>query len=479
VLTLRLVRGGRPLTLLRRLFTASATAIVSFLLLTALSHALTHPERSAESVARLLWCLIPLAAAVQFAAAAARLDPGSRSRSGLAAAGVGPGRVPLLAALSTAMCGLAGSAAALLVYLQLRGELAGAPFAGAAVEVLAAGRTLPKGAVLTLLCVAPLVAAGAAALATRTPAHVAVYGPGAQDGQDAQDAQDVPGVPDGAGSGAAKAAVPAGTTAPTGSAGAAPTASAASAAPDRNGVAASAGSGVLTADPAVIEPAPGRGNPTSSARTPPPVAARESSVTSGLPWGAALIATGFALETYVGASTRAHSPGAMLSSGAAGLIAGWLLIALGLLLAGPVLTQSCGRLLSAGRPGAVRLLAGRMLAQDALCLGRPLGVLCAVAACGLAAVDVYGSTPQERALVLGPLPVLGAALVVCCVTASALAAAAESRASRAPATGALRRLGASGKLLWCTAALRATALLTVLGPLAWAVGELCAFTLSG
>ncbi|HEV7627499.1 MAG TPA: hypothetical protein VGO89_13470, partial [Streptomyces sp.] len=99
MLALRLVRGGHPLTLLRRLLVACATAVVGFLLLAALSHALAHPQNSGASLVRLVWCLVPLAAAVQFAASVARTEPGSRSLSALDAAGVGPARIPMLAAL--------------------------------------------------------------------------------------------------------------------------------------------------------------------------------------------------------------------------------------------------------------------------------------------------------------------------------------------------------------------------------------------
>ncbi|OEV30406.1 hypothetical protein AN219_11130, partial [Streptomyces nanshensis] len=167
MLALRLARGGHPLTLLRRLLVACATAVVGFLLLAALSHALAHPQQSGGSLVRLVWCLAPLAAAVQFAAAVARTEPGSRSLSALDTAGVGPARIPLLAAVSTAMSSLLGSAVALVIYLHLRGQLASVPFDGAAVELLAAGHPLPFAATLVLLCVPPLVAAGAAALATR------------------------------------------------------------------------------------------------------------------------------------------------------------------------------------------------------------------------------------------------------------------------------------------------------------------------
>ncbi|OEV07735.1 hypothetical protein AN218_28650, partial [Streptomyces nanshensis] len=156
---------------MRRLLVACATAVVGFLLLAALGHALAHPQQPGPSLVRLVWCLVPLAAAVQFAAAVARTDPGSRSLSALDVAGVGPARIPVLAAASTAMSALLGSAIALVVCLYLRGQLVSSvpslPFGGAGVRLLSADRPLPIAATLVLLCVPPLAAAAGAALATR------------------------------------------------------------------------------------------------------------------------------------------------------------------------------------------------------------------------------------------------------------------------------------------------------------------------
>ncbi|MFE0424424.1 hypothetical protein ACFW15_18710, partial [Streptomyces sp. NPDC058953] len=90
MLALRLARGSRPLVLLRRLLVAAASAGVGFLLLSALAHALAHPGDPSGSVLRLVWCLVPLAAAVHFAVAVARTDPGTRPRGGLSAVGLGP-----------------------------------------------------------------------------------------------------------------------------------------------------------------------------------------------------------------------------------------------------------------------------------------------------------------------------------------------------------------------------------------------------
>nr|EIF92866.1 hypothetical protein [Streptomyces tsukubensis NRRL18488] len=82
MLALRLARGAGPLALLRRLLVAAASAGVGFLLLSALTYALAHPGDPA-ALPRLSWCLVPLAAAVHFAVAVARTDPGTRPRTGL------------------------------------------------------------------------------------------------------------------------------------------------------------------------------------------------------------------------------------------------------------------------------------------------------------------------------------------------------------------------------------------------------------
>ncbi|MDT3399739.1 hypothetical protein RKE29_24395, partial [Streptomyces sp. B1866] len=86
MLSLRLARGARPAALLPRLLVVAASAGAGFLLLCALGYAAAHPGRSAGALARLLWCAVPLAAAVQLAAVVARARPGRRTRSGLAAA---------------------------------------------------------------------------------------------------------------------------------------------------------------------------------------------------------------------------------------------------------------------------------------------------------------------------------------------------------------------------------------------------------
>ncbi|MGW7414184.1 hypothetical protein [Streptomyces sp. NPDC054863] len=167
MLALRLVRGSHPLVLLRRLLVAAASAGVGFLLLCTLGYALGHPAASAPSVLRLLWCLVPLAATVQFAVAVARTDPSTRPRPGLSAVGLGPAGLAATAAASTALSCTLGSMLALLFFLHLRGDLTGLPFDGAATELLAADRPLPLPAVLILLTVVPLTAAAASAVTLR------------------------------------------------------------------------------------------------------------------------------------------------------------------------------------------------------------------------------------------------------------------------------------------------------------------------
>ncbi|MFJ2441697.1 MULTISPECIES: hypothetical protein [unclassified Streptomyces] len=164
MLALRLGRGTGPLVLLRRLLVAAASAGVGFLLLCTLGRAMGHP---AGATVRLLWCLVPLAAAVQFAVAVARADPGTRPRPGLSAVGLGPARLTLLAAISTAVSCTLGSSLALLFFLHLRGDLTGLPFDGKGAELLAADRPLPLGAALTLLAVVPVLATTATGLALR------------------------------------------------------------------------------------------------------------------------------------------------------------------------------------------------------------------------------------------------------------------------------------------------------------------------
>ncbi|QDY79262.1 hypothetical protein [Streptomyces qinzhouensis] len=378
MLALRLARGAGPLALLRRLLVAAASAGVGFLLLSALTYAIAHPGDPA-AVPRLSWCLVPLAAAVHFAVAVARTDPGTRPRTGLSAVGLGPARLAALAASSTALAATLGSAVALLLVLHLRGDLTGLPFDGAGAGLLAAGRPLPLAAALTLLAVLPLAATVAAALVLR-----------------------------------ARAAAE-------------------------------------TPDPA---------EPTGPAAAP-----------GGLPWGCALTTAGLAIGTYAARLPLPEGAGA----DPAGVLAGWALTAAGLAVAGPALTHAAGRLLQTARPGAVRLLAGRVLMAEARRIGRPLGVVCAVASAAVAAVTLAGGDSRP----FGPLTGLGATLVIGCTTATLLVAAAEARALRTPTRTELRRLGAPASALRSAAALRAFALLAVFAPLTWTVATLAAVPLAG
>ncbi|MGW1272669.1 hypothetical protein, partial [Streptomyces sp. NPDC002491] len=176
MLARRLTRSAHPAVQLRRLFVAAASAGTGFLLLSTLGHALTHPEASASAALRLAWCAAPLAATVYFARAVARTDPGTRPRPGLAAIGLGPTRLMIVSATTTALSTLLGSMLALLLFLHLRGDLTGMPFDGAASDFLAASRPLPLPAALTLLSLVPAASSVAVALMLRPrDAHVAAH----------------------------------------------------------------------------------------------------------------------------------------------------------------------------------------------------------------------------------------------------------------------------------------------------------------
>ncbi|WP_432165659.1 hypothetical protein [Streptomyces sp. bgisy031] len=387
MLALRLARGGQPVVQLRRLLVTAASAGTGFLLLCTLGYALGHPEASTGSVLRLVWCVVPIAATVHLAVAVARTDPGTKPRPGLSAVGLGPARLTLISATSTAVACTLGSMLALLVFLHLRGDLSGLPFDGAARGLLAADQPLPMAAILTLLALVPLAASGVCALVLRPRA--------------------------------AKAGEPQ---------------------PDPR-------------DPAAPVPAP-----------------------TGLPWGVALLAMGLAVETY---ASRAPStsgfpmPGG-LGGSPAGVLAGWTLTALGLALAGPGLTYQCGRALQSVRPGAARLLAGRVLQEEARRIGRPLGVVCAVASGVYAGLTLWSGRQPD----LGPLSALGAVLVMGCTVATLLTAAVEAKHARSDTTAALLRLGAPTSLLRGAAGLRAATLLAVFGLLTWTVAELAALPLA-
>ncbi|MGW7008377.1 hypothetical protein ACWGCW_37725 [Streptomyces sp. NPDC054933] len=361
MLSLRLMRGARPLSLLRRLLVVTASAGTGFLLLAAVGHALGHPQDTSAGLVRLAWCVVPLAAAVHLSVAVSRTETGGQSHPGLVAAGLGQAWLPVLAAVSTAVTCLLGSGIALGTFLWFREGLAGSV-------------PLPVAGIATLLVALPLAGAGASLLALR----------------------------------------------------------------------------------------PGR----------------RAATVSGLPWGVALVAAGLAVEVYASRWTRPAAGTALplpggLATIAPAVLVGWTLTAAGLVLAGPGLVHFGGRLLAVYRPGAVRLLAGRSLQTQAPRVGRPLGVLCAVASAALAATVLHG--PAARPL--GPLTGLGAALILACTTATACTAAAESAHSRHDTAEALEDLAAPTRVLRLASLLRLTAVLTVLTPVTWAVAQLAAFPL--
>ncbi|MBT2406038.1 MULTISPECIES: hypothetical protein [unclassified Streptomyces] len=356
MLALRLVRGSRPLVQLRRLLVAAASAGAGFLLLYVLAGATARPG---GSFPQLLWALIPLAVTVQFAVAVARTDPAARPREGMDAAGLGPVRLTLVGAISTAVACTLGSSLALAAFLHLRGDLAGLPFDGAGAGLLHADRPLPVAAALTLLALIPMAASAATALALRPHTPLAPQ--------------------------------------------------------------------------------------------------------TGLPWGIAITACGLAVEAAAGRSS-------------AGMAAGWSLTAVGLALAGPGLAYAGGTLIQAVRPGALRLLAGRALQEEAPRLGRPLGALCAV---GAGAVTAWALRDRGGLHVpLGPLTGPAAALVVLCAAATLLTSAVEVRQARAATRETLLGLGTPGTVLRTAATLRATALVVVCVPLSWGVAQLTSLALT-
>ncbi|MGW1159632.1 hypothetical protein ACWD48_15715 [Streptomyces sp. NPDC002519] len=414
MLALRLARGAHPLVQLCRLLVAAASAGTGLLLLCTLGYALAHPDAPAGSVLRLVWCAVPMTATVYLAVAVARTDPGTRPRSGLAVIGLGPARLMALSALTTALSTALGSLLALLAFLHLRGDLPGTPFDGAAAGFLAADLPLPLPATLTLLTLVPLAASMASAVALR---------------------------PKDAGRRRA------------GRRNAPPAASGADAAPGEQ------------ADGAADEvPVPG-------------LAPEAGPAPGGLSWGVAAVATGLAVEAHAsgsGGASRFPLPGG-IAGGPAGVLAGWALTALGLALAGPAVAHLCGRLLEVARPGAVRLLAGRGLQREAGRIGRPLGVVCAVASGAYAMTAPYAGAR----LSFGPLTTLGALLVAGCALATLATAAVEARQTRAGTVAALVRLGAPATLLRGAALLRVGALAVVFVPLTWAVADLAAMPLRG
>jgi N-methylhydantoinase B/oxoprolinase/acetone carboxylase alpha subunit len=112
---------------------------------------------------------------------------------------------------------------------------------------------------------------------------------------------------------------------------------------------------------------------------------------------------------------------------------------------------------------------------EATRIGRPLGIVCAVASGAYAMTSLYGPTGPEA----GPLTTLGLLLVTGCTLATLLTAAVEAKHARSDTTAALVRLGAPATMLRSAAALRAGALLALFGPLTLVVAELAALPLTG
>ncbi|MEV0240082.1 hypothetical protein AB0I06_09160 [Streptomyces sp. NPDC050674] len=532
MLALRLTRGAHPAVQLRRLLVAAASAGTGFLLLCALGYALGHPGSPGSALLRLAWCAAPLAATVYFAVAVARTDPGTRPRPGLSAIGLGPVRMMAVSATTTALSCTLGSMLALLVFLHLRGDLTGMPFDGAAAEWLAADQPLPLPGALTLLALLPVGASVAVALtlrpreavpagsgAARTYGRFGAYRRtstretfGAYGRFGRQFARPALGAP----AGAVKSAPPAARTsgsAPAAATGAAGTVSAVvdaarppaahpgtgdaavdvtapgtpqaagvrglpddpaqrlnprAAAPDAAGAISPAGA--LDRHPGPDAEAP---DTADAPAAPGPALPDSTAAPSGLPWGITVLAAGLAVESYT-SRTAATPPDLTFSGASPGVMAGWALAAVGLALAGPGLTHLCGRLLQSARPGALRLLAGRILMAEALRIGRPLGVVCAVASAAWAMALLHA----PDGLSLGPLTTLGVLLVAGCTVATLLTAAVEARQARAGTTAALLRLGAPATMLRSAAVLRAGALLALFGPLTLTVAELAALPLA-
>jgi hypothetical protein len=365
VLTLRVLRGSRPAVLGRWLLVTAASAGTGLLLLSSLGWALAHPgDGAGHAVVRLGWCLVPVVVTVQLAVAVGRAQPAGWPRTGLSAVGLGRTGVIMLAAASAAvMCAL-GSAAAMVVFLQLRGDIVGVAWDGVGPGLLAAGKPLPPAGAVTLLALVPLASAAVTVLRLRD-------------------------------------------------------------------------------DKPVRHDAPGT-----------------------LPWGVSLIAVGLAAEV-----TAPDGHGVPLPSGlgsiSPGALAGWVVTAIGMVLAGPGAVHLCGRLLSSFRPGAVRLLAGRTLQSQARSIGYPLGLLAATVAAALAAYD--------GAHALGPVTAFAASLIAVCVLATASLELRETRNARTEPRAALRAIAASPAVIRGAVALRAGVLLAVLVPVTVLVAALSTY----
>ncbi|MEU3897631.1 hypothetical protein [Streptomyces sp. NPDC045251] len=454
MLALRLTRAARLAVQLRRLLVAVASAGTGFLLLCALGHALTHPDTPGSSALRLAWCAAPLAATVYLAVAVARTDPGTRPRPGLSAIGLGPGRLMAVSATATALSAALGSVAALFGFLYVRGDLTGTPVDGAVTEALALGQRLPAPAVVTLLTLVPAAASAAVALnlRPRDPRPASATGPrryGRFGAYGWGAARETFGTYGRYGARLASASAP-----PAGSrvgAGDPP----------------SGGGTLLTQASDTHPPAATDDTQTTPDAVPDPTSTPRPHTTT-LPWGIAVLTAGLAVETYAGDTA---TPGTTPS---AAVLLGWSLTVLGLALAGPGLTHLCGRLLQAARPGALRLLAGRVLMEESHRIGRPLGVVCAVACAAYAATALYDTDGPD----FGPLSTLGAIVVAGCAVATLLTAAVEAKHARTDTTDALLRLGAPPATLRAAAAVRAGALLALFAPLTLVVAQLASLPLA-
>ncbi|MEU9078701.1 hypothetical protein [Kitasatospora sp. NPDC048538] len=364
---LRLARGYRAPDLGRWLLTALAAGLVAAFLLRSLGRAMSDPDGGTDALARLLWCLPPLAAVGWFAAVAARAVPARRPEriTGLRTAGAGSGRIRALIAGEVALACTLGSVLTLLLFLVLRNDIAGPSLA----PDLGMGVPLPAAAPVTLLALVPLTAGIAAACA-----------------------------------------VP------------------------------------------LDETLPGR-------RTGPRTGF--GALRIALPIGLAVI--GLALELIAlrpGAAADGrpiHLPAGLGTTSTAAL-GGWAASALGLaLLTGPLLSWT-GRLLAAGRPTPLRLLAGRGLTAQARRLGPPLAVLTLALALVLTTIRYWIGTPGSA----DALPAVEACLVLGCAGAAVAARLAEVRTDRRDVTDALLRLGTPPRLLFGAIALRTLAVGTTL-----------------
>ncbi|WP_155057727.1 hypothetical protein [Streptomyces blattellae] len=522
MLALRLTRVAQPAVQLRRLAVAAASAATGFLLLSALGHAMSHQDPAASTL-RLTWCTAPLATTVYFAVAVARTDPGTKPRPGLSAIGLGPGRLMVVSALTTALATTVGSLLALLVFLHLRGDLTRLPPGGAATDYLAAGQPLPLPATLTLLALVPATASLSTALALRpkdsprpsshgTPRKYGRFGayglagaretfgaygrfgthltqkptatrnpknphqttpnhqsPAPHQATDDRQATETHQATNGHQSpDTRQAAEGHQTTDPRQAADSRQAAGSRAAGAARVGAGGTPPTPGCATDPPAATPDAAPANATEQEPGPAaphlePPAPREAP--RGLPWGITVLAAGLTVEAYASRTADPTSPG---------FLAGWALAALGLALAAPGLTHLCGRLLQSAHPGALRLLAGRVLMEESARIGRPLGIVCAVASAAYTTALVHDTEVRP----LGSLTTLGALVVVGCTAATLLTAAVEAKQARADTTAALLRLGAPAAMLRSAAALRAGALLALFGPLTLIVAELAALPMT-